>query len=188
MELMRSRHSLMPRGAQTSFSASRSLSTPVEVSQCVHQSQAGREPAARARTASASNVSPHGTDSVSNSRFMRRAWSARRSPNSPLTRTSPRPRSSESCAATASLASVPDPRRISARVECVSWQSACFTAWKSCTKASPRCDSGACSKARLTIAAEGDRAGQEIRRRWAGTTAWARRGQIRARRSRRFRA
>ena len=71
IELIQSRHSFTPNSAHNVFRRSASLSTPVEVSQCAHQSHPGlRASSSRRRTAARSSGWPQGKPSVS--KFRRR--------------------------------------------------------------------------------------------------------------------
>ena len=87
---MQSTQSFTSNSAHSALSRSRSLSTPVEVSQCAHQSQPGAGArSSRRRTAARSSGSPQECSIASNASRHRRAWSTSRSPNSPLLSTSP---------------------------------------------------------------------------------------------------
>ena len=88
MVLMQSRHNLVLCVAQRDRSAARSLSTPLEVSQWTHHSQAG--PADSFFSTAARSSGPYsGNSRTSNFKLNRWAWSTNRLPNSPLLNTSP---------------------------------------------------------------------------------------------------
>src|SRR5579875_1009001 len=112
-ELMQSMHSFRPSLAHKAFKASKSLRTPVEVSQWTAQTHIRLEVfSIRCRTALRLKGAPQGASYTSEPSPHRRAWSTKRVPNAPLFNTRPRPPSRNSCPPTASLANVPEPIRI----------------------------------------------------------------------------
>ena len=162
-ELMQSTASLMSLAAQRSFSISRSLSTPVDVSQWTAQSQfahAARSSAASIR--SRPTGSPQSTRRTSNLSSIRRAWSTSLSPNSPLLTTSPPPGSNESWPAIVSLAIVPEPRSISVCLEPTSRERRPFTRSMSATNPGARCETGSLANALPDLGADADGSWQQI--------------------------